>query len=432
MSAEIPADRPKNPRPAVETHEGPVAVREEDRPPIREVGAGEWVRDNLFSGPRDTLLTVVVGLLIAYVAFRAFRFVFFTGRWTIIQVNLLSFVIGRFPRDEMWRPIVTSFAMAALVPLWLGKATRTLQEAAVGEAPGRDWRMTWSRAWPFLALLAAILAFTTTITPALLVAGGAVLGVLAYQAGRRVPARYGRAVDVGVLVGVVAAFYLPLFTGGLGWSNWGGLLMTLFAAAVGIGVSFPIGIALALGRRSKLPGVRLLSIGYIELIRGVPLITLLLMAFFVVGFVLPPGSKNFSIVGRGLIAIVAFTAAYVAEIVRGGLQSVPKGQVEAAQAVGLSPWKVTRLVVLPQALRNVIPALVGQFISLFKDTSLLAIIGILELLRVAQVVTDQPRFNGQGLLPETLTFAAFTYWVFAYAMSRESQRLERRLGLGER
>jgi general L-amino acid transport system permease protein len=129
---------------------------------------------------------------------------------------------------------------------------------------------------------------------------------------------------------------------------------------------------------------------------------------------------------------VLFTAAYVAEIVRGGLQGVPQGQTEAAQAIGMSPLKITRLIVLPQALRNVIPALVGQFISLFKDTSLVVIIGLLDLLKVAQDVNAQPDFRGQGLQAETLVFASFVYWAFCYSMSRASQRLEQRLGVGER
>ncbi|MBW3577799.1 MAG: amino acid ABC transporter permease [Actinobacteria bacterium] len=430
--ASTPSEEQGIVRAVAETHEGiAVGPQEEPRPPLREVGAREWVGQNLFASAGQTVLTVVFGLLLAWVAYKTFRFVFITGRWRVIEVNLTTFMLGRFPRAELWRPVATALGLATFVPLWLGRTARTVQELAVGEAQ-RDWQVTWSRMWPFLVLVGGVLSFTRTITPTLLVAAAVGVGVVAYWSGDRLAIRAGGAVDLAALVGIVASFYVPLFTGGFGWSNWGGVLMTLFAAAVGIGVSFPIGIALALGRRSDLPGIRALCVAYIELIRGVPLVTLLLMAFFVVGFLVPPDAGRPSLVARALVVLVAFTAAYVAEIVRGGLQSVPKGQVEAAQAIGLSPWKVTRRVVLPQALRNVIPALVGQFISLFKDTSLLAIIGILELLRVAQVVTDQPAFRAQGLQAETLAFAAFIYWVLAYAMSKESQRLERRLGLGER
>jgi general L-amino acid transport system permease protein len=189
---------------------------------------------------------------------------------------------------------------------------------------------------------------------------------------------------------------------------------------------------LALGRRSTLPAARWLSITYIEVIRGVPLITLLFMGFVMLTLFLPAGVSAPSLVIRGIVVLTIFTAAYVAEIVRGGLQSVPNGQVEAAHALGMSPIQTTFNIVLPQALTAVIPALVGQFISLFKDTSLVAIVGLLELLGVAQAITQQPAFAGQGLLLETLLFASLIFWVGSFTMSRESQRLEKRLGVGER
>jgi general L-amino acid transport system permease protein len=204
------------------------------------------------------------------------------------------------------------------------------------------------------------------------------------------------------------------------------------ATVAGIALAFPLGLLLALGRRSSLPAIRLVSVGYIEAFRAVPLVTLLFLGGFMVGFLFPNTVEPPSFLVRAVIAITVFEAAYIAEIVRGGLQAVPHGQVEAAQAVGLSPVKVMRLVVLPQALRAVIPAMVGQFISLFKDTSLLTIIGFFELLEVANIVTQQPAFQGQGLRPVTLTFVGLIYWAGCSTMSRESQRLERRLGVGER
>jgi general L-amino acid transport system permease protein len=162
------------------------------------------------------------------------------------------------------------------------------------------------------------------------------------------------------------------------------------------------------------------------------LITLLLMSIFALRLFLPDFVPLPGDVVRAIIAFVLFTAAYVAEIVRGGLQGVPRGQTEAAQALGMSPLRITRLIVLPQALRNVIPALVGQFISLFKDTSLVFVIGLLDLLSVAQTVNAQPNFRGQGLQAETLVFGSFIFWAFCYSMSRASQRLEERLGVGQR
>jgi general L-amino acid transport system permease protein len=197
-------------------------------------------------------------------------------------------------------------------------------------------------------------------------------------------------------------------------------------------IAFPIGLLVALGRRSTLPVVRGTCAAYVEFFRGAPLVTLLFMGFYVLGFFLPPGVTAPDRITRALIIFILFTSAYVAEIVRGGLQGIPRGQWEAAQALGLSPWKQVRLVILPQALRSVIPALVGQAISLFKDTPLVFIIGVPELLRIARAITSQERFLGQGLFAETLVFAALIYWVGSYWMSRESQRLEKRLGVGER
>jgi general L-amino acid transport system permease protein len=214
------------------------------------------------------------------------------------------------------------------------------------------------------------------------------------------------------------------------WDEWGGLYMNLVAASVSIVIALPFGLLLALGRRSKLPALRLLSTVYIEFVRGVPLITLLLMATFFLGFFIDTDTP-LSLPTRAFAAITLFSAAYIAEIVRGGLQSVPQGQTEAGQSLGLSPGAITRLLVLPQALRAVIPAMVGQFISLFKDTSLLVIIGVLEFLGVREVVHSQREFQSTGIA-ETLVFVAFGFWAVSFTMSRESQRLERRLGVGER
>jgi general L-amino acid transport system permease protein len=250
--------------------------------------------------------------------------------------------------------------------------------------------------------------------------------------GKLVPPRGSRWTTILLLAGLVAGYETIVGFEGVGLERWGGLMLTLFLAAAGIVLSFPLGLLLALGRRSTLPVVRGVCVAYIELIRGVPLVTLIFMGAFVVGFFLPPGSTTPSLAVRALVAIVMFTAAYLAEIIRGGLQSVPRGQIEAAMAVGLSPLTITRRIVLPQALRAVIPAIVGQFISLFKDTSLVAIVGLIELLGVARSVTQQPEFLAQGLEAETLVFASFLYWVGAYWMSKESRRLERHLGVGER
>ncbi|MDQ4018989.1 MAG: amino acid ABC transporter permease, partial [Actinomycetota bacterium] len=292
--------------------------------------------------------------------------------------------------------------------------------------------MLLRRVGPLLVLVAVLLGFAQSFTATVLVAGVAAVALGFRFLGARVPPRRGRLVALAVLAGIVAAYLVVASFGGVPTEDWGGLLLTVFLAVAGIVLSFPLGVLLALGRRSTYPAIRLVCIVYIELVRGVPLIAILFMGAFALGFFLPPGTDPPSLVARAVVAFVAFTAAYIAEIVRGGLQGVPRGQIEAAQALGISPIRTTALIVLPQALRAVIPGIVGQFISLFKDTSLVAVIGLTELLGIAEIVTKQRDFAGQGLIVETLLFAAFVYWAGAYWMSRESQRLEARLGIGVR
>ncbi len=217
---------------------------------------------------------------------------------------------------------------------------------------------------------------------------------------------------------------------GIDWTKWGGFHLNIVVTIGATLLSFPLGIMLAMGRRSSLPMVKYMSVAYIEFFRGAPLITFLLAAQFFLGFFLN-SSDPISLVTKVMASITLFSAAYIAEIIRGGLQAVPGGQVEAGQAMGMSQAKIMRLIVLPQALRAVIPAMVGQFISLFKDTTLLGIVSLNELLGVRDLAHAQEQFRGFGIA-ESLTFVAFGFWAVAYAMSRESQRLERRLGVGTR
>ena len=218
-----------------------------------------------------------------------------------------------------------------------------------------------------------------------------------------------------------------------GGSPFGGLLLTILLSTVAIVLSLPLGIVLALGRSSRLPIFRLMCTAYIELIRGVPLITWLIVGFIMLPVALPEGIEIGG-VARAIGAMSMFSAAYLAENVRGGLQSIPKGQYEAAQAMGLTIMQTTVFIVLPQALRAVIPALVGQVIALFKDTSLVTIVGLFDFLHIARAVIPgqaQP-FNFIGVFREPLLFAALVYWMFTFTFSRISLRLERRLGVGER
>jgi general L-amino acid transport system permease protein len=200
-------------------------------------------------------------------------------------------------------------------------------------------------------------------------------------------------------------------------------------AIVGIVLSFPFGVLLALGRRSSLPAMRILSTAYIELIRGVPLVTLLFMASIMLPLFLP-GEVRIDRVVRAMAAITLFSAAYVAENVRGGLQAIPSGQIEASQALGLNPFQMNRYIVLPQALRAVIPANVGLFISLLKDTTLVAIVGLLELLGIGRAVLAQSQWFGAHL--EVYAFVAAVFFVLCYTMSLASYRLEEALGVGKR
>jgi general L-amino acid transport system permease protein len=315
-----------------------------------------------------------------------------------------------------------------------GSLAATARDRAVETGqPNRQTRITEvsRRFAPVILLAVVILSFTRTPTPALLTVGVVALGVIAYLVGRRLPGRVRSWTWLFIVLMVIAIYVALAGFGGVGWHLWEGLLLGLFLTVAGILFAFPLGLLLALGRRSSLPAVRTLSVGYIELIRGVPLIALLLFAAFSIGFLVPSDLRP-SPVTRMLIAITAFEAAYIAEVVRGGLQAVPNGQAEAAQALGLGPWKTMRLIVLPQALRATIPAMVGQFISLFKDTTLVVIVAGADLLHYAFIVNSQEAFLGKGLFVITLGFAAFIYWVGSYTMSREARRLEKRLGVGER
>jgi general L-amino acid transport system permease protein len=243
-----------------------------------------------------------------------------------------------------------------------------------------------------------------------------------------------RALLIGWIVSLPVSF---LLIGGLGGNVlpsvstnlWGGLLLTILLAVVGILLSFPLGVLLALGRRSRLPAVRILSTGYIEVIRGVPLVTILFMADIILPLFLP-GEWRLDRVARAMGGITLFSAAYVAENVRGGLQAIPTGQIEASQALGLSGVKTNLYIVLPQALRSVIPANVGLFISLLKDTTLVTIIGLLELLGISRAILAQP--DSFGAQMEVYVFIAGVFFVLCYAMSQASYRLERQLGVGTR
>lgn len=399
--------------------------------------ATTWARRNLFRSPLDGVLTIVFGLIGLYVLYKTVSFVFVTGRWQIIQDNLRLLMYGRFPTAHVPRLAVTVVVLAGWAGLLAGMLRARQKEAGRIRPMSARRRVAEiaSRLWLPVTVCLLLLSMTETIGPWLTAAGAAAAAMV----GRLVGPALGRrplAGRRGVLM-VVALLAVPLVlffyvVDAVGFDDWGGFMMNLFLAFCSIVLCFPLGVLLALGRRSTLPLVRTVSTAYIELIRGAPLFVLLLLANIALGFFIPPDMAP-STATRAIVVFTLFTAAYMAEIVRGGLQSVPRGQYEAAKALGLSPVRQTGLVVLPQALRNVIPAQIGQLISLFKDTSLAALaMGVFELLEVSRVIPNQEQFRGQGLIGETLAFAALMFWTVSYTMSRESQRLEKRLGVGTR
>jgi general L-amino acid transport system permease protein len=404
------------------------------RPPQRRVDPVRWVRENLFPTPFNSLLTLLFAPLVAWATWRFARFLAVSARWEIVETNLTLYVVGGFPREQLWRLWLALTILAAVFGLLGGVVGVTAREAAV--AAGRTTTTTrWdrlARLGPPLLLLVVLLGFARTFTPFLLTGGVVAVGLSLALVARRIPAGLRRAVPLITVAGVVVSLYSISSFGGVPRDEWGGLLITMYYTIGALVVSYPVGILFALGRRSSLPMVRWVCGAYVEFFRGSPLITLLFTGWLVLPFFLPADFPTPTLVTRALIIFILFTSAYVAEIVRGGLQAVGRGQWEAAQALGLSPWKQTRLIVLPQALRAVIPGLVGQAISLFKDTTLVLIIGQQDLLAIAQNVTKQDDFLGQGYIIESLVFVGIVYWVASYWLSKESQRLEVRLGVGQR
>lgn len=448
----------------------------------------EWVRRNLFPNWWSGLTTIVLTPIILYLAYRALRFLFVTGQWDAVRVNLTLFMQGTFPRDEQWRLISQIVVFAFAFGIGLGTNSAASQDRAADAGLNIEKGSiveTLTRMWSLVAFIALLLFFATTddignfINPFLVVGGALVLALVGYQA-HRFPRRLrnlgwlltmtflvigfqivsgfdaGGWVPLGIIYGITAysiapvdrfdapwlrvvlrlvaaavvvfalrAIYAAVDSPGIGWDEWSGLHLTLMVSAIAIVLAFPLGLLLALARRSTLPALRVMATIYIEVIRGVPLITLLFMGQFILGFVVPAGTV-LSAITRAIAVMTLFSAAYIAEIVRGGLQALDKGQNEAGQALGLAPPPIMRRIILPQALTAVIPAMVGQFISLFKDSSLLSIIAILEFLGVRKIIHAQADFRSVAFA-ETLIFVAIGYWAFAFAMSRESQRLERRL-----
>ena len=401
---------------------GPGAT-EEIRPPATEVGVIGWLHHNLFSSKLNGLLTIVLGAVVVLVLYSLAQWMIFEARWGVITENMRLFLVGRYPPEEIWRVWLTLMVLSLTSGLSAGSSSSgAVRMLATMLMAGQ------------LMLAGLVLVSGLGIVPALALAAGAGLVLVAMLAAGRYPVRR-LWISLGWLVSAILGVFM---LGGLGDTTvlpsvsstlWGGLLLTMVLSVAGILLSFPLGVALAVGRRSRLPVVRIVSTTYIELIRAVPLITVLFMAQFLFPLVLPEGLRIDNVI-RAVGGITLFSAAYVAENVRGGLQAIPVGQHEAAFAIGLRTWQTTIFIVLPQALRITIPANVGLFISLLKDTTLAYIIGLLEILGIGRAVLANPEWLGTQF--EVYFFVAAVFFVLSYALSQASYRLERELGIGER
>jgi len=361
-------------------------------PPASEVGPIHWLKANLFDGVVNSILTVVSIVAIVMIVPPLFDWIFLKGVWNadslggcreviaaahgenvegacwaVINERFNQFIFGFYPPELYWRPLLAFALMGfAAVPVLFD------------HVPYRKYGLMYSATFPIIAYF--------------LIWGG--LGL--------------ESVDSDQI---------------------GGFLLALIIGVTGIAASLPIGIVLALGRASALPAIRALSIAFIELWRGVPLITVLFMASVMLPLFMPEG-VNFNKLMRAMIGIVMFQSAYMAEVVRGGLQAIPKGQYEAAAALGLGFWRSMGLIILPQALKLVIPGIVNTFIALLKDTTLVLIIGLLDILASVQASIIDPAWS--DVATEGYVFSAFVFWVFCFGMSRYSAALERKLETGHK
>ncbi|MEG4943314.1 amino acid ABC transporter permease [Microcoleus sp. F4-D5] len=380
-----------------------------------------WARKNLFSTWYNSILTVVC-LIIAFQAIRGIIVWATTkAQWRVLEANLPLFFAGRFPRESYWRLWIVAAIIALLGGLTWGNIQR--QE--------RLWNP------PLLIILGAAVVGAVIspidLTSRLYVLGIIIAAAASYAIGRQINPKI-----MGWMPAIWALSFpiiLWLIKGGLGLTevstnDWGGLVLTVFLAVISIVLSFPLGVLLALGRQSSLPVVRFLSTLYIEIIRGLPLIGILFLGQIMLQLFLPPEYPKLDRVIRAIAGLTLFSAAYLAENVRGGLQAVPRGQIEAARSIGLNTPLLTILIVLPQALRTVIPAIGGQFIGLFMDTSLLSLFGMLELIGISRAVLANPSYIGR--YAEVYIFVGIIYWVFCYSMSLASRKIERTLGVSQR
>ncbi|GJL90305.1 MAG: amino acid ABC transporter permease [Minwuia thermotolerans] len=419
-------------------------------PPSSVVGPVAWVRENLFSSIPNAIMTLA-GLFIIYSLLASvIPWLFVNSVWNatslghcreidngaclaVIKERYLQFIYGFYPETERWRAILTFVLMVVAVwPILFAGAPRKLFYFSAVYPALAYWLIWGGTIWgPVGVMLGPIVAIITYRILSTVLRGTSmeegIAGVLALIAA-------GLAMVIWWLLGVelfdgtvssIVSIGLPVVES----DKIGGFLLSTLIGVSGIAGSFPLGIALALGRRSNLLFIKAISTGFIEFIRGVPLITLLFVASTLLNYFLPPGT-SFDIILRVVIMVTLFASAYMAEVIRGGLAALPKGQYEAADALGLDYWKSMRLIILPQALKISIPGIVNTFIGLFKDTVLVSVIGLLDPVGILNPIRADQNWN--GIVWELYGFISIFFFIFCFGMSRYSQYLERKLQTGHR
>ncbi len=392
-------------------------------PPAFTIGFRGWLRANLFNSWFNSLLTVFIGTAIFFGALATGRWILFTSDWTVITERTPLYLVGTYPKEFYWRPEISLLLVSGL----MGIAWRTWGGPARWFAVG----------FGAIVLVVALIPYSMPILNRALLLAVPLAIACGYGLSSVIPP--GSRTKWFTITGAVFLILSFFIIAGVGAipgldpvseSEVGGLMLNLLLATFGIICSMPIGVALALGRRSQLPVVKIFCVAFIEIIRGVPLITLLFMARHILPLTFPE-NMDVSLLYLTGITITLFSSAYMAENVRGGMAAVSPQQSQASQALGLKQWQTTIFITLPQGLRNIIPAIVGQFISLFKDTSLVFIIGMIDLVEIGRAgLSGNIEFQDNGL--EVYVFLAFVFWVFTFSMSYISRRIEGSLGVGRR
>ncbi|RUM05768.1 amino acid ABC transporter permease [Rhizobium chutanense] len=370
------------------------AILAPEPPPLGEKGAVAWLRRNLLATPKDMVLTLLALVFLAWALFHAIDWLFVQAVWSGPDRTFCATTVQGGIQPDGWSGACWAFINAKFDQIIYG-----------GYPPDERWRPT----------LVGIL-FVLLLVPML------------------IPSAPRKGLNAILLFGVLPIISIVLLYGGFGLEivetpRWGGLMVTLVLSFVGIAVSFPLGIVLALGRRSHMPVIRTICVIFIEVVRGVPLITVLFMASVMLPLFLPAGWTVDKLL-RAIVGVSIFASAYMAEVIRGGLQAIPKGQFEGADSLGLGYWQKMRLIILPQAIKLVIPGIVNTCIGMFKDTSLVSIISMYDLLGIVRFLFTDPNW-ASAVTPLTgLIFAGFAFWLFCFGMSRYSAFIERHLDTG--